>query len=142
MWLFVFTVCQDKDTAMIESAINQPVPVPVERRHHARLRTLLGANLRYPDHISTLSGMVRNLSAHGARLELHAAGWVPERFELEIPQQNIHVPARVTWRKPEAVGVEFELAAGASLDSIKAVAALKQENDRLKARIRTLTDET
>ena len=127
--------------AIDKNASGQAVPGTVERRHHARLRTLLGASLRYPDHISTLSGMVRNLSAHGARLELHAAGWVPERFELDIPQQNLRVPARVTWRKPEAIGVEFELETGSTLGTVKAVAALKLENDRLKARIRTLTDE-
>lgn len=127
---------------MIENATSETASVSAERRQDSRRRTLMSATLRYHDHSSTLSCMVRNMSSHGARLELPAAGWVPEHFELDIPAQNIRVPVRLAWRQPEAVGVSFAIEDGMTLKDISAIAALKQENDRLKARIRTLTDET
>jgi PilZ domain len=128
-----------------------------ERRETPRRRTLATATLRYAAKTATLSCRVRNMTACGARLELEDAHWAPERFELDIPHQNVRAGAHVVWRHGSALGVAFDApvrvfhdmgcldAQGQHemhRDQRDRLIFLEQERARLQARLKELTGES
>ncbi|HKP19110.1 MAG TPA: PilZ domain-containing protein [Gaiellaceae bacterium] len=85
-------------------------PEPVERRLHGRIPvhvdvfawTLAQATRRLP-------GTTLNLSGAGALLRIPELAPMAATVELtiELPEKPIHASARVAWREPGLVGVEF-----------------------------------
>lgn len=115
-----------------------------ERRDSFRRRTLMAGTLRFKTRRSVLSCVIRNLSVSGARLEISGAHWVPDRFELDIPHQDIRVEARAMWRSSEQMGIAFLRVNGEPFRSARMedkVNALEAERELLKLRVRQLSEE-
>jgi hypothetical protein len=50
---------------------------------------------------------VRNLSETGAALEVVTPLFIPDRFTLFVPTEQLKRPCRVIWRKEKRIGVTF-----------------------------------
>lgn len=116
-----------------------------ERRRSPRLRTFLGGHIRFNRNNSTLDCMVRNLSDHGALLQLSDTVALPHAFDLEIPHRERCYPARVQWRDGQRIGIAFEQQTSDTsdvvpLDVARRLKQSEQDNARLKSRIRQLTE--
>jgi hypothetical protein len=51
--------------------------------------------------------MTANLSSTGAKISLAKTLFLPETFELHVPERHIRRTARVVWRSQDAVGLHF-----------------------------------
>ena len=51
---------------------------------------------------------VRNLSETGAALEVVTPLFIPDRFTLVVPSDQLKRPCRVAWRKDRRIGVAFD----------------------------------
>jgi hypothetical protein len=51
---------------------------------------------------------VRNVSETGAALEVVTPLFIPDRFTLAVPTDQLNRPCRIVWRKPGRIGVTFE----------------------------------
>lgn len=76
-----------------------------DRRAEQRTRTLRGGTLRFNHGYGALECMVRNVSAHGARLSFGDTPAVPSRFDLRIGPDGAWRSAEVRWRAGTDVGV-------------------------------------
>ena len=79
-----------------------------ERRSQMRYRVLKGATLSFNNGYGALECVVRNRSAHGARLVFGDAAAVPSRFELRISGDPCVHDAHVRWRSLNVVGVALD----------------------------------
>jgi hypothetical protein len=117
-----------------------------ERRTSARQRSFLRGRILLNNRQVVLDCLVRDLSAHGARLIFPETPAIPDVVELDIPQKERMLRAHVQWRQGEEVGVTFapaktaqpadtaELAA--RVGELEAqVAAMRRMLRRLKAEI-------
>lgn len=77
-----------------------------ERRSAARRRTLKGAHIAFNGGRSTITCLVRNLSATGALLRVESVLGVPQVFTLVLDDGNRHQCRMVRWTATE-IGVEF-----------------------------------
>jgi hypothetical protein len=78
-----------------------------EKRKEIRQRTLKGARIAFNSGRSTVTCTLRNLSAHGARLQVESVVGIPPTFDLIIGE-NRPRPCRVVWRTLKELGVAFE----------------------------------
>ena len=51
---------------------------------------------------------VRNLSETGAALEVVTPLFIPDRFILVVPSDQLKRPCHVAWRKDRRIGVAFD----------------------------------
>jgi PilZ domain len=51
---------------------------------------------------------VRNISETGAALEAHTPLFIPDRFTLFVPTEQLKRRCRVVWRKEKRIGVMFD----------------------------------
>ena len=51
---------------------------------------------------------VRNVSQTGAALEVVTPLFIPDRFTLAVPADQLKRPCRIVWRKQRRIGVTFE----------------------------------
>jgi hypothetical protein len=51
---------------------------------------------------------VRNLSDTGAALEVVTPLFIPERFTLFVPSDQLKRPCHIVWRKEKRIGVAFD----------------------------------
>jgi hypothetical protein len=51
---------------------------------------------------------VRNVSETGAALEAVTPLFIPDRFSLAVPTDQLKRPCKVVWRKQVRIGVTFE----------------------------------
>jgi PilZ domain-containing protein len=51
---------------------------------------------------------VKNLSETGAQLEVLSPLYIPDRFTLVVPSDQIRRDCQVVWRKQKRLGVAFE----------------------------------
>lgn len=77
-----------------------------ERRHADRHRTLINAQVVFNDLMSTFDCTVRDLSAIGAHLKLHAPVEVPHVFLLRLSDGSVH-QCKVARRNALELGIEF-----------------------------------
>jgi hypothetical protein len=115
-----------------------------ERRAAFRRTCLLSGTIRFATRTSTMTCRIRNLSETGTRLRVANAYWLPDRFELEIMHHDIRVPAKVIWRNGEEVGVVFTSNRPGMMTSPTQdaqILSLKAETERLKTRVRQLSEE-
>jgi len=79
-----------------------------ERRTVQRRPTLKGGQIAFNRGQSTIDCKVRNLSTHGARLDVTSVFGIPDRFELLLTETRARQTCRVAWRTPKQLGVVFE----------------------------------
>ena len=51
---------------------------------------------------------VRNLSETGAALEVVTPLFIPDRFTLFVPSEQLKRPCHIVWRKERRIGVAFD----------------------------------
>lgn len=79
-----------------------------DRRAEPRRRVLKSGALAFNNGYGALECVVRNLSAHGAKLEFGDTAAVPPRFGLRVSGEGGARLAHVRWRTMTAVGVELD----------------------------------
>ena len=77
-----------------------------ERRVEPRLRTLKAGKIAFNNHFSLYDCVVRNMTKHGACIEVANTLGVPPVFDLILADGNTHV-CNLRWRYNNRVGVEF-----------------------------------
>jgi hypothetical protein len=80
-----------------------------ERRKIARHRTLKAGSISF-NRTGGIDCRVRNLSAHGACLEVASQIGIPDDFVLVIDYDHLRQPCHVIWRHDTRLGVEFKAA--------------------------------
>lgn len=85
----------------------QTVQTRDERRAHNRARSFKHAKIMYNDNQAIYDAVLKNVSAYGATLSVALTERLPEVFNLHIVHDNVTVPCRVKWRRPDSVGVKF-----------------------------------
>jgi hypothetical protein len=79
----------------------------LERRSVQRTIVCKAATLMLAD-FSTLDCVVRDLSNHGARLQLSSTAALPDEFDLTFDTGRTLRKCRVAWKALANVGVSFE----------------------------------
>jgi hypothetical protein len=69
-----------------------------ERRSHIRRRTFKGGKLIFNKGLSVLDCVIRDMSDHGARVELGTTIGVPDTFELIIAPDRVKRSCKIAWR--------------------------------------------
>ena len=82
---------------------------PECRRLSTRRRTLKSGRIVFNNRNSMIECVVRNLSSHGALLELPNVTDIPEDFELYIDNEAKCHAATTIWKRDGKMGVEFSL---------------------------------
>ena len=77
-----------------------------ERRAEPRLRTLKAGKIAFNNHFSVFDCIVRNMTKHGACLEIGGSLGVPATFDLILADGNTHA-CQLRWRYDNRIGVEF-----------------------------------
>jgi hypothetical protein len=114
-----------------------------ERRISPRQRSFLGARIAYDRRRTTMDGLVRNLSAGGAKLAFPATVSLPAELDLIIPHTGLDTRVRIVWRSPDAIGLAFlEPARQGDVVPVgiaRRLRAMAEENAALKRRIAQLS---
>jgi hypothetical protein len=116
-----------------------------ERRSAPRRRTLLTATMRFECGTKSHDCQVRNLSDGGARLEFPMPSMLPQAFDLDVPYLDQRFRAEIAWRSDQALGVRLQKNMGGSgetLSQAERIRALELEREKLRVRVRQLSDET
>ena len=51
---------------------------------------------------------IRNISETGAALEIVTSLFIPDRFTLYVPTENLKKRCHIVWRKEKRIGVAFD----------------------------------
>jgi hypothetical protein len=51
---------------------------------------------------------IRNISETGAALDVVTPLFIPERFTLCVPSENLKKPCHIVWRREKRIGVAFD----------------------------------
>jgi hypothetical protein len=78
----------------------------VETRIAPRYRVMKVARIEFG--AATIDCTVRDLSLTGAAIEVPSQAGIPERFTLVMPDDGLHLPCHVVWRKEYRIGVAFD----------------------------------
>ena len=116
------------------------MPDAPEARRSERLKSLLRARIIFNGGNSTIDCLIRNVSAHGMRLELAESLSVPGEFDLEVPHKGRTYRAQLVWRGDGMIGVAF---VPANVEPVRAdfeLQRLERENAELRAQLRQLTE--
>jgi hypothetical protein len=76
-----------------------------ERRSKARHRVLKAGTIAFGGGV--IDCTVRNLSDHGAALDVSSPIGIPEHFTLFVQADGTHLSCTVVWRKEKRIGVRF-----------------------------------
>ncbi|TMJ49441.1 MAG: PilZ domain-containing protein [Alphaproteobacteria bacterium] len=77
-----------------------------EHRVAARHRVLKAGTISFGG--DGIDCTVRNLSETGAALEVITPLFIPDRFTLIIPTDQLRRPCHIVWRKEKRMGVAFD----------------------------------
>ena len=77
-----------------------------EHRVAARHRVLKAGTISFGG--DGIDCTVRNLSETGAALEVITPLFIPDRFTLIIPTDQLRRPCHIVWRKENRMGVAFD----------------------------------
>jgi hypothetical protein len=116
----------------------------IEKRLSIRNKTLYSGVIALNQRYSTMNCMVKNFTAHGAKLSIGNAMTLPEAFDLAIGHKRRSYQARVIWRGIDELGVRFldqEPMIHAPLDAARELRAVKADNAALRRRIAKLTSD-
>ncbi len=78
----------------------------VETRIAPRHRVMKVAKIEFGG--DKIDCIVRDLSITGAALEVFSTVGIPAKFKLMIPEDGLHLPCHIVWRKEFRIGVAFE----------------------------------
>lgn len=113
-----------------------------ERRSSRRQKSFLRGVVYFDKRRSETACLVRDLSEDGARIILSQTVTIPDLIELDIPQREQTVIARVEWRRADEAGLSFSRPDMATLrredQLIKRIAELEAEIATLQRTIRRL----
>jgi hypothetical protein len=115
----------------------------MERRRHPRGKSLYGGVIAFNARQSTVDCVVRNFSAHGAKIEMAGTALLPDEFDLSIARKDTSFRARLIWRNALEAGVQFtadDRSGIVSLDAARMRRKRKAEIERLRRRVSELTD--
>jgi hypothetical protein len=87
--------------------VNQPIVwVMDETRIAPRRRMLKAGTIEFGG--GGIDCTVRNISATGAALEVVTPLFIPDRFTLFVPSEQLKRPCHIVWRKEKRIGVTFD----------------------------------
>jgi hypothetical protein len=114
-----------------------------ERRQVSRHKSLLRGCVYFNNRNSTAECLVRDISAHGARLIFADEVLMPDVVELHIPAKDQTLRAQVIWRNVNEAGIAFanhqQVAQPADTSALaERVQKLEHEIDVLKRFIKRL----
>jgi PilZ domain-containing protein len=78
-----------------------------DRRQDVRDRVFLGGVAEFNERGSTMDCVVRDISEHGACVEIDEASRLPENLSLSIPRKGRSFLAQTIWRHANRVGLAF-----------------------------------
>jgi PilZ domain len=81
----------------------------LDRRQNARDKVMYGGVAEINESGSTMNCVVRNISEHGACLELDQAARLPDEMNLTIARKGRSFLARLIWRQANKVGLAFRI---------------------------------
>lgn len=90
------------------TATNPETPNREERRRERRHRVLKGATVSFNRGYGALQCVVRNMTENGAMLAFGETTGLPAEFDMRMADSDETRRARICWRKPQMVGVEFD----------------------------------
>ena len=111
----------------------------IEGRRSERVRSFLRARILFNGGSSTIDCMIKNISSHGAKIEISSTLSVPAEFDLEVPQRGKTYRARMMWRAAQSIGVEFTQPCVTADDAQAIIQRLETENRKLRTLVTTLT---
>jgi hypothetical protein len=82
------------------------IEVMDETRIAARHRTLKAGTIEFGG--GGIDCTVRNVSETGAALEVVTPLFIPDRFTLLVPSEQLKRPCHIVWRKDKRIGVAFD----------------------------------
>lgn len=82
-------------------------PSSPDRRQDLRQRVFKGAVVLLSDGQVAFDCTIRNLSDHGAKIEVEQPADIPDEFDLALPSMHRIAPAKAAWRKGREIGVEL-----------------------------------
>lgn len=80
---------------------------PTSDRKSSRRRVLKSATIAFNCRHATLPCGVRDLSEHGARLQVEGSIGAPDTFELIVELDGLEAQCEVAWRRGRDIGVRF-----------------------------------
>ncbi len=78
-----------------------------DRRQEVRDKVIFGGVADIGKHGATMDCVVRNLSDHGACIELDRSTRLPEQVSLAVPRKGRSYLAQIIWRQADKVGLAF-----------------------------------
>lgn len=111
-----------------------------EKRTEPRKKTFMKGRILFNGGASSMDCLIRDLSEHGARLELTDTAILPEVFDLYILHKDTTYRSTVRWRNGGSFGVTFGTTKKAEVpapDTID-IAALQRRIAELEAENATL----
>ena len=113
-----------------------------ERRASRRQKSFLRGVVYFDKRRSETACLVRDLSEDGARIVLSQTITIPDVIELQIPQREQTLSARVQWRRADEVGLSISKPDTATTPRenqlIKRIAELEAEITTLERTIKRL----
>lgn len=86
-------------------------PTPkIERRKAPRRKTAMQTVLVHDNGVAREAGIIRDISAAGAKLAVATTGSIPDSAYILIPEQHQIEQCRVVWRSENEVGLAFAAA--------------------------------
>ena len=76
------------------------------RRIAPRHRVLKAGSIEFGG--GAIACTIRNLSETGAALEVMTPLFIPDRFTLAVPTEQLKRPCHVVWRREKRIGVAFD----------------------------------
>ncbi|MEA2860850.1 MAG: hypothetical protein QOC72_2889 [Methylobacteriaceae bacterium] len=125
---------------MIRLPVTLRGPSMSEARRSDRLKSLLRARIVFNGGSSTIECLIRNISAHGMRLELAESLSVPGEFDLEVPHKGRTYRTRLVWRGPDMIGVAYVPPEAEPMRGDSELQRLERENAALRAQLRQMTE--
>ena len=116
----------------------QSPPPEGERRRAARQKSLLSGRIQYGNGRHGVDCVIRDISAHGARLVFPDSITTPDVMDLWIPQKDQTLKVHVIWSSGREIGVAFEQAASQAPGAGPGDEALAERLSRLEAEVATL----
>ena len=111
----------------------------VEARRSERVRSFLRARILFNNGASTIDCMIKNISTHGAKIEIAHSMSVPTDFDLEVPQRGRTYRAKMMWRAADSIGVEFAENGVTAENAQATIQRLETENRKLRSSVTLLT---
>lgn len=111
----------------------------VEARRSERVRSFLRARIIFNNGASTIECTIKNISLHGAKIEIIHSLSVPSEFDLEVPQRARTYRAKMMWRAADSIGVEFVEQGVGTENAQGTIQRLETENRKLRNSIAQLT---